>query len=184
MAVKVSESPVSMVTLDESCMDMSNVPEELAVQNEMSVSTSPLVPAHDVQAGVFDADTDPADGEPHVTAGRVVTDDTEVVPAEPGSAVCSCTKLDAGDVVSVVSIEFAMVALMPSATEGHLLRVAQDPLGWFAALAAGELVHAGGGAVERCAVAGARGLAQGGGAGDHRHDGEAVWHGLTSRFRA
>ena len=91
MLVKVSESPVSMVTLDESCMDMSNVPDVDAVQKLMSVSTSPLVPAHEVQAGWLLADTDPADGEFHVTACRVVTEDTSVVPAVPGSPVWSCT---------------------------------------------------------------------------------------------
>jgi hypothetical protein len=72
-------------------MDMSNVPLVEAVQNEMSVSTSPFVPAQLVHAGVFDAEIDPADADPHVTDCRVVTLDTFDVPAEPGSPVCSCT---------------------------------------------------------------------------------------------
>ena len=68
-------------------MDMLNVPDVDAVQNEMSVSTSPLVPAQDVHSGSFDAATDPADADPPVTACRVVTEDTSVVPAAPGGPV-------------------------------------------------------------------------------------------------
>jgi hypothetical protein len=85
--VSVSESPVFMVTLDESCIDMLNVPVVAWVQNEMSVSVSGDVPAHDVHSGSLDAEMEPAEALPHVTASRVVTDDTAVVPAEPGSAV-------------------------------------------------------------------------------------------------
>lgn len=89
--VSVSESPVFMTTLDDNCMLMPNVPDVLADQNEMSVSVSGLVPAHDVHCGVFDALTDPDAGEPHVTASRVVTDDWLEVPAVPGSPVWSAT---------------------------------------------------------------------------------------------
>jgi hypothetical protein len=91
IAVKVSESPVSMTTLAESCIDMLKVPPLEAVQNEMSVSTSPLVPAHELHPGWLLAETDPPEAEPQVTASRVVTDDTFAVPAVPGSPVCSCT---------------------------------------------------------------------------------------------
>jgi hypothetical protein len=85
--VSVSESPVSMVTDEDSVMDMLNVPDVLAVQKLMSVSTSPFVPAQDVHAGSLLAEIDPADADPHVTDCRVVTLDTAVVPADPGSPV-------------------------------------------------------------------------------------------------
>ena len=87
--VKVSESPVSMVTLELSVIDIPNVPDVDADQNVMSVSVSPFVPAQEVHSGSFDADTVPADAVPHVTASRVVTLDTFAVPADPGVPKCS-----------------------------------------------------------------------------------------------
>lgn len=86
-AVSVSESPVSMVTPLESWIDMLNVPDVDAVQNERSVSTSPLVPAHEPHPGWLLAETDPPEGEPQVTGCRVLTVDTFAVPADPGSPV-------------------------------------------------------------------------------------------------
>jgi hypothetical protein len=76
-----------MVTDELSWMDMLNVPDVGPVQNEMSVSVSGEVPAQDVHSGSFDADTTPEAGEPHVTAWRVVTLETSVVPALPGGPV-------------------------------------------------------------------------------------------------
>jgi hypothetical protein len=88
MAVSVKLSPVLMETDELNCMDMLNVPDVLAVQNEMSVTVSGDVPAHDVHSGMVPlALTTPADGEPHVTASRVVTEDTSVVPDAPGGPV-------------------------------------------------------------------------------------------------
>ena len=78
-----------MVTDEFSAIDRPNVPLLLADQNEMSVTTSPLLPAHDVHSGSLLAAISPADAEPHVTASRVVTLDTSDVPALPGSPVCS-----------------------------------------------------------------------------------------------
>lgn len=85
--VRVSESPVFMVTLELSCIDMPNVPDADADQNEMSVSTSPLVPAQFVHAGWLLAATLPPDALAHVTDGLVVTLDTLAVPAAPGAPV-------------------------------------------------------------------------------------------------
>jgi hypothetical protein len=85
MLVSVSESPVFMVTLELSCIDRPKVPELDSDQNEMSVSTSPFVPAQLVHDGWLDAVTDPADAEFHDTDGRVVTEDTFDVPAAPGA---------------------------------------------------------------------------------------------------
>ncbi len=87
IAVSVSESPVFMVTDEDSWMLMLNVPAVTAFQNEMSVSTSPLVPAQDVHAGMLLELTLPPDGAFQVTFSRVVTDDTLPVPAVPGSPV-------------------------------------------------------------------------------------------------
>jgi hypothetical protein len=85
----VSESPVSMVTGELRSMDSPNAPDVLADQNEMSVSVSGEVPAQFVHSGSLLAATDPADALPHVTASRVVTDDTFAVPFAPGAPVCS-----------------------------------------------------------------------------------------------
>ena len=123
MDVRVRLSPVFIVTLLDNAIDMSNVPSVAAVQKLMSVSTSGLVPAQFVHAGWLLALTLAADAAFQVTAGRVVTDDTLAVPLAPGAPVCSWTKLLAGLVVSVVSIEFAIVVEMPSATQFHLLRL-------------------------------------------------------------
>jgi hypothetical protein len=91
IAVIVSESPVSIVTELASAIDSPNVPEDDSDQNDRSVITCPFVPAHDVHDGsVPFAAMLPADADPHVTAGRVVTLATLVVPADPGGPVCSC----------------------------------------------------------------------------------------------
>jgi hypothetical protein len=117
--VSVRLSPVFIVTLLDNTIDMLNVPTDAAVQKLMSVSTSGLVPAQFVHAGWLLALTLAPDDAFQVTAGRVVTDDTLAVPAAPGAPVCSWAKLDAGLVVSVVSIAFAVAVEMPSAT-AHL----------------------------------------------------------------
>jgi hypothetical protein len=89
--VKVSESPVCMITDEASCIDNPNVPDVAADQNDMSVSVSGLVPPHDVHSGSSLALMLPADADPHVTASRVVVEETLLVPAEPGAPVCSWT---------------------------------------------------------------------------------------------
>jgi hypothetical protein len=85
--VRVSESPVSMITEDERDMDNSNVPEVTRLQKEMSVTVSPLVPAQLVQAGVLLALMTPAEALPQVTDSRVVVLEGLAVPAEPGSPI-------------------------------------------------------------------------------------------------
>lgn len=117
--VKVSVSPVFIVTDEFSCIDSSNVPLEDNDQNEMSVTTSPLVPAQDGHAGWFDAAITPPDAEPQVTASRVVVLDVLDVPFDPGSPVFS--PMYAALVVIVPSAEFAVAVARPSAT-GHLFR--------------------------------------------------------------
>lgn len=87
MLVRVRESPVAIVALLDSCPENPNVPEVEADQKETSVSTSLLVPAHDVQAGLLEADTTPAEADPHVTLCLVVTEETLLVPAAPGAPV-------------------------------------------------------------------------------------------------
>ena len=82
----VSESPVFMVTELVSAIDRPNVPLLTSDQQEMSVTTSPFVPAQLVHAGELDAAIDPADADPHVTDIRVVVLDTLEVPALPGVA--------------------------------------------------------------------------------------------------
>jgi hypothetical protein len=114
--VSVRLSPVFIVTLLDNVIDMLNVPSDASVQKLMSVSTSGLVPAQFVHAGWLLALTLAADAAFHVTAGRVVVDETLDVPFGPGAPVCNWTKLLAGLVVSVVSIAFAVVVEMPSAT--------------------------------------------------------------------
>jgi hypothetical protein len=50
-----------------------------------------LVPAHVAHAGVVFCEITPPDAAANVIDGRVVTDDTAVVPTVPGFAVWSCT---------------------------------------------------------------------------------------------
>jgi len=172
--VKVSESPVFMVTEEFSAMENSNVPLVLADQNEMSVSTSPLVPAQFVHAGSVPlAAIDPADADAHVTAGRVVTLDTFAVPFAPGAPVCNCTL--AALPVQVPSAEFAFAAVTPSATQDHLFRAGHDPLARLAARAAGERPRPGAG-VELGGAAGGRRAAHLGGHPELRLDDEVVSH--------
>src|SRR4051812_30241916 len=64
----------------------------------MCVTTSPFVPAHVGHDGVPEIAIDPADAAAKPNACRAVVDDTAVVPAEPGSAVWSCTYKVAGAV--------------------------------------------------------------------------------------
>ena len=82
IAVSVSESPVSMVTGEFSGALNSNVPEEDADQNDRSVTDSPLLPAHDVHSGWFDALIVPPEAAAHVTDSRVTVLDVFAVPAE------------------------------------------------------------------------------------------------------
>jgi hypothetical protein len=126
IAVSDRLSPVFIVTEALSVIAASKVPAVLAVQYDVAVTTSPLVPAHDVHDGsVPFAETLELDGLAHVTALRAVVLLTLAVPALPGAPVCSCAHDMAGLVVSVVSIEFAMLAETPSAT-------AQPSAGWSA----------------------------------------------------
>jgi hypothetical protein len=132
MVVRVSESPVCIVTLDESCMENPNVPDVDADQNEMSVSVSGDVPAQLDQAGAVPVEAiDPDDADAHVTAGRVVTLDTLDVPADPGAPVCSCT-LFASVPVIVVSAALATAVDSPSAIAPrfYLLGRAEYPRAW------------------------------------------------------
>jgi hypothetical protein len=140
IVVRVSESPVCMVTLDESCMENPNVPDVDADQKEISVSVSGDVPAQLVQAGAVPVDAiDPDDADAHVTPGRVVTDDTLDVPADPGAPVCSCT-LFASVPVIVVSAAFATAVDSPSAIAPrfYLLGRAEHPRAWPMTLLARE----------------------------------------------
>jgi hypothetical protein len=66
----------------------------------MCVSVSPDG-THVGHDGAFVIDFDPADAAPQVAAARVVVPDAAVVPAAPGSAVCSFTFVDAGAVNAV-----------------------------------------------------------------------------------
>src|ERR1700748_633723 len=115
MLVMVSVSPVSIVTDEVSTTDQSNVPALLAGQNEISVTTSPDVPAQAGQAGLVALLTDPALGEFQVTPSRVVVEETLLVPAAPGDPVCSWTKVLAGLVTMTASIALAIAAVTPSA---------------------------------------------------------------------
>jgi hypothetical protein len=123
--VSVSESPVFMVTEALSGMEPSNVPDVDADHPEVSVSTSPLVPAQDSHAGWLLAATDPADGEPHVMDSRVVTLETFAVPFGPGAPVCSCSHAQL--LTIVVSAAFAFAADSPSAMSA-VLRYGDDLL--------------------------------------------------------
>ena len=87
--VSVSESPVSMVTGADSGALNSNVPDEDADQNDRSVTDSPLLPAHDVHSGSFDALIVPPEATAQVTDSRVTVLDVFAVPAGPGSPVFS-----------------------------------------------------------------------------------------------
>jgi hypothetical protein len=111
-------------------MENPNVPDVDADQNEISVSVSGDVPAQFDQAGAVPVDAiDPDDADAHVTAGRVVTDDTLDVPADPGAPVCSCT-LFASVPVIVPSAAFATAVDSPSAIAGprfYLLGRAEHP---------------------------------------------------------
>ena len=120
--VRVSESPVFIVTDADSGIEEPNVPAELADHSEISVTTSPLVPAQFVHAGAVPlVATDPADADAHVAAGLVVTLETFDVPADPGVPVCSWT-LFALVPVMLFSAALATVVLSASATRGHLPR--------------------------------------------------------------
>lgn len=84
-------SPVFITTEALSVIAPPKVPDVLADHSEIAVTVSPFVPAHDVQLGsVPFADLLAPDALAHVTAFRVVVDDTFDVPAEPGAPVCSC----------------------------------------------------------------------------------------------
>jgi hypothetical protein len=141
IVVRVSESPVCIVTDDESCMENPNVPAALADQNEMSVSVSGDVPAQFDQAGAVPVEAiDPADADAHDTAGRVVTDDTLDVPAAPGAPVCSWTNPAFVPVIAVKP-RSALVAEHPSAIAGprfYLLGRAEHPRAWPMTLLAGK----------------------------------------------
>src|SRR5258708_823620 len=95
MEDSVAVSPVLIVLARVSSTLNRKFPELDASQTEMLVTTSPLVPAQFDHAGnVAAMATAPAEAAAHVIAGRVVTDDTLLVPAAPGSPVCSCTNVD------------------------------------------------------------------------------------------
>jgi hypothetical protein len=88
-----SESPVSMVILALSAIVPPQSAEVLPVDSSQPVmysSVSGLVPAHEDHVGVLVIAISELAELPQVSASRVVTDDTAVVPAAPGSAVWSC----------------------------------------------------------------------------------------------
>lgn len=89
MLVNVSESPVAMVTGEDSVMEVAKVPPEDAFQKLRSVMTWPLVPAQLVHVGWLLAVTDPAEGAFQVTAIRVVTEAWLEVPDAPGLPTAS-----------------------------------------------------------------------------------------------
>jgi hypothetical protein len=88
---RVKVSPVLIVLDAVSCALHRNVPEEAASQKDTCETTSPFVPAQDVHEGVVEEFSTPVVGVVNVIDGRVVTEETEVVPAAPGLAVCSWT---------------------------------------------------------------------------------------------
>lgn len=85
--VKFRVSPVFSVFDVVNCADHKKFPVEAASHTEMCVTISPLVPAHDAHEGVFDKVIAPAEAALNVADGRVVTDETAVVPAVPGLLV-------------------------------------------------------------------------------------------------
>ncbi len=99
MLDSVNVSPVLTVLDDARATEHRNVPDVFASQTLMCVTTSPLVPAHDVHDGNVDVNAiDPPDAAENVIAGRVVTEDAAEAPDAPGSPVCSFAKLPAGAV--------------------------------------------------------------------------------------
>lgn len=140
MEVSVRESPVSMVTEDDSCIEVANVPPELALQKLRSVMTWPLVPAQELHSGWLEAVTDPAPGEFQVTDSLVVTEAMFEVPEAPGLPVWSWTKVDAA--VRAFSIVVTMVVEKLSAT-GYLFGVRENAVAGPAAGGAAELRVAG-----------------------------------------
>jgi hypothetical protein len=98
----VKVSPVVTVFATANASEVRNVPAALADHNEKWLIVSGEVPAHDAHDGNVAANAhDPADAAENVVAGRVVTDDTAVVPAAPGSAVCNWVKQPAGAVDAI-----------------------------------------------------------------------------------
>jgi hypothetical protein len=94
-------SPVLTVFDALRAADHRKFPAVEASKNETCETTSPFVPAQLVNDGVLDNDRTPVVEALNVAAWRVVTDDTEVVPAVPGLAVCNCTYTAAGAVYVV-----------------------------------------------------------------------------------
>src|SRR5258708_4310171 len=98
MEDSVAVSPVLIVLARVSSTLNRKFPELDASQTEMLVTTSPLVPAQFDHAGnVAAMATAPAEAAAHVIAGRVVTDDTLLVPAAPAppASVCSAGRATA-----------------------------------------------------------------------------------------
>jgi hypothetical protein len=62
-------------------------------QNEMFVTTSPLVPAHAAHDGWLDETSCPVVAEVKAMVGRVVVEEIDVLPAVPGDAVWSWVKM-------------------------------------------------------------------------------------------
>jgi hypothetical protein len=125
MVIAVSDrlSPVFIVTEADRVMAAPNVPDVLADQYEVAVTTSPLVPAQLVHDGrVPFAEMLAPDALAHVTALRAVVLDTFAVPADPGAPVCSCAHAMFVPVM-FPSAELATVVETPSAT-------AQPSAGW------------------------------------------------------
>jgi hypothetical protein len=80
-------APVTMVAELLKATEKRNVPEVEAVHTEMSVTTSPLVPAQVAQDGVLLSAIDPAEAALNVTDTRVVLLEMLLVPLAPGDAV-------------------------------------------------------------------------------------------------
>ena len=81
-------APDTIATPDPNCADQRKLPPLAASQKLMPVRVS-AEPPHDDQVGVLDKLKTPDDAAENVAAGRVVTDETFVVPAAPCEPVCN-----------------------------------------------------------------------------------------------
>jgi hypothetical protein len=114
IAVRLRLSPVFIVTLADSVTAAWKLPAVLASHPLIAVTVSPLVPAHEFHDGsVPFADTLAPDAVAHVVAGRVVTDETFAVPADPGAPLWSCVFVQLA--TAVVHIAVALAVDIPSA---------------------------------------------------------------------
>jgi hypothetical protein len=95
---RVNVSPVLIVLEADRVAVHRQLPAAAASQTEIAVTTSPLVPAHEVHDGDEDEFRTPVEAVVNVIAMRVVTDDTLPAPAAPGAPVCRRTWIVVGAV--------------------------------------------------------------------------------------